>query len=84
MALRNEDSAPLREITPSTQEDTLTLVFSWLNSQVEKGEGTERCKSPQKHIVEHCLQMHSNAVSARQRKVAEKKEGLGEVSWKQP
>ena len=36
--------------------------------------------SPQNSIVEHLVEMHSQAVSARQLKAAEGN-GLGEVSW---
>ena len=55
MAIRNEDSAPLREITPSTQVGRLSgshsdIGFQLIYSQVEKGEGTERWKSPQNSI----------------------------------
>ena len=56
VVIRNEDSAPLREITPSTQVGRLSgshsdIGFQLICSQVEKGEGTERCMSPQKSIV---------------------------------
>ena len=56
MVIRNEDSAPLREITLSTQVGRLSgshsdIGFQLIYSQVEKGEGTERCMSPQNSIV---------------------------------
>ena len=37
-------------------------------------------QSPQNSIVEHLVEMHSQAVSVRQLKAAEGN-GLGEVSW---
>ena len=57
MIIRNEDRAPLREITPSTQVGRLSgshsdIGFHLFYSQGEKGEGTERWQSPWKSIVE--------------------------------
>ena len=48
-------------------KDTLTLVFSELSSHVEKeGEGTERCMSPQKGIVEQCFRKRSSESGVQQ------------------
>ena len=64
-------------IHTETHSDTCSPLTQFHDGK--EGDGTERCMGPQQSIVEHPVEMHSQAVSARQLEAAEGN-GLWEVS----
>ena len=63
-----ESPKHLDSIWPVSQNPGITLtLFSELSSHVEKeGEGTERCMSPQKSIVEQCFRKRASGSGVQQ------------------